>query len=91
MEVVDRLPGAQAPTQLKCRQEQRNGSRTLMEGLHFTPALQLSCTHSSRYFPRVVLENGDWQGVRVWSVFGAFVQLLGHHDLLTFLVSTQDD
>ena len=62
----------------------------LDEWLDLAPALQLLSTHASRYFPWVAFDPGD-NGMWVWSLFGALIQLLNYDDLFAGMAALQGD
>ena len=62
----------------------------LDEWLDLAPALQLLSTHTSRYFPWVAFDPGD-NGMWVWSLFGALIQLLNYDNLFASMAALQGD
>ena len=62
----------------------------LDEGLDFAPLRQLLLAHTLCYLEGVTLDAGN-DGVRVWPLLGALIELLDDDHLLPRLAALEDD
>jgi hypothetical protein len=62
----------------------------LDERFDFAPPRKLLCSHSLGHFPGIALDSSN-DGMGIWALLGAIIDLLYDNDLLACLAALEDD